>query len=104
MGTARQLFGRATEAAPSHVPSWQAWAVMEWERGRTKRARELFTQGVDATAAAGLPPHAPLLVAWATAEGNIGNTGEWGQCAEAEGVITGNTWAGGRVGQIPQAP
>merc|ERR1712091_496554 len=45
-GRPPRLASSATRQDPLHLPSWQAWGVLEWQRGETERARELFQQGV----------------------------------------------------------
>ncbi len=65
---ARELFQKGTQADPSHAPVWQAWALMEKERGNIDKARELFQKGTQAD-----PSHAPVWQAWALMEKERGN-------------------------------
>jgi len=74
---ARELFGKAIEVDPKHIPAWQAWAVMEGGQGnigdseKEYTARWLFKKAIEVD-----PKNALAWQAWAGIEAKSDNVGD----------------------------
>ena len=67
---ARRLFARGTEAAPRHLPTYNAWACAEAAEGRVEEARRIYELGL--RRAPGAPGAARSWMLWALLEAGEG--------------------------------
>ena len=72
MELARTLFRRGSQRDPSDLYIWQAWGCLEFRAGEFAAARELFQQGIWASAPRD-PATALVFQAWAVLERSAGN-------------------------------